>query len=80
MTEPAGPGLVVVLSGPSGVGKDSVLAAALARDDRLAGQVLFEDAADLAFPGVTTRLLLRIKQLAVDLELEEPAAGRNQVP
>ena len=36
MTEPAGPGLVVVLSGPSGVGKDSVLAAALARDDRLA--------------------------------------------
>ena len=36
MTDPAGPGLVVVLSGPSGVGKDSVLAAALARDDRLA--------------------------------------------
>ena len=36
MSEPAGSGLVVVLSGPSGVGKDSVLAAALERDDRLA--------------------------------------------
>ncbi len=36
MTGPAVPGLVVVLSGPSGAGKDSVLAAALARDDRLA--------------------------------------------
>ncbi|MDE2639333.1 MAG: guanylate kinase [Chloroflexota bacterium] len=36
MTEPTTHSLVVVLSGPSGVGKDSVLAAALARDDRLA--------------------------------------------
>ena len=36
MSEPATHSLVVVLSGPSGVGKDSVLAAALARDDRLA--------------------------------------------
>ena len=36
MTEPTTDSLVVVLSGPSGVGKDSVLAAALARDDRLA--------------------------------------------
>ncbi len=36
MTEPTSHSLVVVLSGPSGVGKDSVLAAALARDDRLA--------------------------------------------
>ena len=34
MTPP--PPLVVVLSGPSGAGKDSVLAAALRRDDRLA--------------------------------------------
>ena len=34
MTAPAP--LVVVLSGPSGAGKDSVLAAALRRDDRLA--------------------------------------------
>ncbi len=34
MTAPAP--LVVVLSGPSGAGKDSVLAAALGRDDRLA--------------------------------------------
>ena len=34
MTPPAP--LVVVLSGPSGAGKDSVLAAALRRDDRLA--------------------------------------------
>ena len=34
MTAPAP--LVVVLSGPSGAGKDSVLAAALPRDDRLA--------------------------------------------
>lgn len=36
MSDPATTGLVVVLSGPSGAGKDSVLAAALARDDRLA--------------------------------------------
>lgn len=48
--------------------------------DCLAGQVLFEDAADLALFGVTPRFLLRIQQLTVHHEFEQATAGRNQVP
>ena len=52
----------------------------LTRDDCLGGQIFFEDAADLALFGMTTRLFLRIQQLTVHHEFEQAAAGRNQVP